>query len=693
MKMLRSPAPAPCVALLVALATVLEACGRESGPSAGPAAASKPGSNLGFDAADIDKTVRPQDDFWRYANGKWLDRTEIPADWASYGIFQMAVDRTEGQLRDLIEAAAKGKAPAGSDARKMGDVYASYMDEARLESLALKPLDDDLAAIAALKTHDDVIAYMATAMAQGIQVPVAFDVDADALAPDHYLAYFWQDGLGLPDRDYYLRDDPALAKVRDAYGAHIQRMFELAGWPRPEAAAAIIVALEYRLADKQWTAVENRDDERIYRSQFDLDKATDLSPGFNWRVFLRKSGCGDPEKFVLAQTDYFAALGELIRETPVRHWQTYLRFKVLKSYAPYLNAAIANEDFAFQGGVLRGQKEMKPRWQRAVRLASDGLGDIVGKAYADKYFPPASRQRVERLVASLSTAFGQSIDNVAWMSPETKQAAGQKLSMFRAKIGYPDKWKDYSSVSIAPDDLVGNVRHMRTFAHAYQTAKLGQPVDRDEWLTTPQTVNAYYNATQNSITFPAAILQPPFFDPDADDAYNYGAIGATIGHEFSHGFDDQGRKFDGSGRLRDWWTAKDAAEYNDRAAKLITQFDAYSPLPDQHINGKLTLGENIADLAGLVMAYRAYRNTLGGKAPPTIGGFTGDQRFFLGYAVSWRGKERPEALREQLLSDPHAPDQFRLTGTVRNVPEFYAAFGVQPADAMYLAPEERAEIW
>ena len=680
---------------ILALALLLLACDGPRTPPV-PDAPPPPEADIpagpGFDPADLDTNIRPQDDFWHYVNGKWLARTEIPADWSGYGTFQMLAERTEKQLHALISTDAKSAAPAGTGAQKIGDLYTSFMDERRLETLGLKPLAADLAAIANLRTHEDVIAWMGSALAAGIQVPIEFYVDADASNPDRNLAYIWQGGLGLPDRDYYLADTAELADTRKAYAAHIGRMFGLAGWQDANAPDTIM-AIETRIARKHWTAVQNRDDEKIYANQVDFAQAARQSPGFDWPRFFKAAQLDPPNRFVIAQTDYFAALGRIIRETPVRDWQTWLRFKVLKSHAPYLTAAIVAEDFDFEGRILHGQQQNKARWKLGVRLVSSELGELLGKSYTDRYFPPESRQRIERMVADLRTAFHESIGQLDWMTPGTRAAAQEKLAKFRSKIGYPEHWRDYSALHIAADDLIGNIRRTRAFAWRHEADKLNRPVDRDEWFMSPQTVNAYYQATGNEIVFPAAILQPPFFDPAADDAWNYGSIGATIGHEFSHGFDDQGRKFDGDGRLRDWWTAADAARYTQRAQLLVEQYNAFRPLPNFSINGELTLGENLADLAGLVMAYRAWQNSLHGKQAPVIDGFSGAQRFFFGYALSFRGKDRPESLQAQLLSDPHSPDQYRVTGTLQNMPAFYTAFGVTATDRMYIAPEKRVTIW
>ncbi len=567
------------------------------------------------------------------------------------------------------------------------------MDEERAETLGITPLAAELDRIAALESHGDLIQYMGYALTVGLQVPVDFYIDADAADTDRSLAYIWQSGLGLPDRDYYLSDGEKLAEVRGKYTTHIERMFALAGWEGGAEAAQQIPAMEKKLAEKQWSRVQNRNREKIYSNKFSIGAADELSPGFDWAAFLQAGDFGNPDQFVIAQTDYFAELGNIIQAIPLDQWKTYLRFKTLKAFAPYLSDAIVEEDFDFQRRTLRGQEELRDRWKRGVRLVNSSLGEMVGELYVARHFPPESKGSIDAMIANLREAFGQSIDSLDWMSAVTRKAAQEKLAKFTSKIGYPEKWRDYSSLLIDPDDLVGNVRRSKMHIHAHEVDKLSKPVDRTEWGMTPQTVNAYYRPTMNEIVFPAAILQAPYFDAAVDDAVNYGAIGAVIGHEFSHGFDDQGRKFDGTGRLSDWWTESDAAEYETRSAGLVSQYDAFQPLSDQSINGALTLGENIADLAGLIVAYRAWKVLQRGEDAPVIGGFSGDQRFFIGYAQSYRSKQREEILRERLLSDPHSPARYRVIGILRNMPEFYAAFDVKEGDGMYLPAEERVRIW
>lgn len=649
---------------------------------------------LGFNPDDLDSSIRPQDDFFRYVNGKWSDRTEIPDEWSNYGVWQILYEETEQQVRLLIEEAIETDGQSDDlDTRKISDLYRSFMDEERAEELGLSPLATELERISALRTHDELIQYLGYALTVGIQVPVDFYIDADAADTDRSLAYIWQGGLGLPDRDYYLSGSEKLAEVRGKYAKHIERMFALAGWEGGAEAALQIPAIEKRIAEQHWSRVQNRNREKIYSNKFSIDAADELSPGFDWKVFLQAGDFGSPQQFIIAQTDYFAELGNIIQAIPLDQWKTYLRFKALKALAPYLNDAIVQEDFDFQKRTLRGQEKLRERWKRGVRLVNNSLGEMVGQLYVTRHFPPESKRNVDTMIAKLREAFQQSIDTLEWMSAPTRKAAQAKLAKFTSKIGYPDKWKDYSSLVIDPDDLVGNVRRSSMHIHAREVDKLSKPVDRSEWGMTPQTVNAYYRPTMNEIVFPAAILQGPFFDAAVDDAVNYGAIGSVIGHEFSHGFDDQGRKFDGRGRLTDWWVESDAAEYETRSAGLVSQYEGFQPLPDQNINGALTLGENIADLAGLIVAYRAWKILQQGDEAPVIDGFTGEQRFFIGYAQAWRSKEREEALRAKLLSDPHSPAHYRVIGVLRNMPEFYAAFDVKEGDGMYLPAGERVKIW
>lgn len=650
------------------------------------------GTQTGFDAADLSPDIRPQDDFYAYVNARWIESTDIPPEWSRYGTMQIVYERTEQQIKTIVQEAAENSAPSDENTRKIGELYSSFMATQRIEALELTPLENQLNLIDELETHADIIQFFGEALAFGITVPVNFYIDADASNPDRALVYFWQDGLGLPDRDYYLSDSPKLTEIRDKYQTHIENLLALAGWSESMDAQSII-AIEQQLAENQWSRVQNRDREKIYRNQYSLADTKTLSPNFDWNAFLAAGGFGAPDTMVIAQTEYFSALSDIIPSISVSDWRDYLRLNTLRAFAPYLNEAIVSENFDFQRRILRGQESIRPRWKRGIRLANQALGEVVGEVYVERHFPPESRQRINVMIENLRAAFSESIDSLEWMSDDTKSAARRKLELFNAKIGYPDKWKDYSSLRIESNDLIGNVRRVREFEHQEAVAKLAKPIDRDEWGMTPQTVNAYYRPTLNEIVFPAAILQPPFFDVTADDAFNYGAIGAVIGHEFSHGFDDQGRKFDGEGRLANWWTQQDAENYEGRSGGLVEQFDGFQPLPDQAINGKLTLGENIADLAGLIMAYRAWRILVGDTAAAQIDGFSGDERFFIGYAAIWRTKIRDEYLREMLLSGPHSPPRYRVTGALRNMEAFHEAFDTTAGDGMYLPAKDRVSIW
>ena len=648
-------------------------------------------ADLGFDASQLATDIRPQDDFFAYTNQRWLDANPIPADWTAYGTSQVVFERTEQQVKDIIEHATRN--PAAPDQAKLGALYSSFMDTERLEALGIAPLADILATIDSAQDHRDVIALFGSLRPLAVATPIAIYNETDGDNPDRMLAYLAQDGLGLPDRDYFLKDNEQLETARSAYKQHIANMFTLVGWLEGERWAAVIFDIEYAIAEVHWSSTASRDRERMYQNKFTLVEANDLTPGIDWDTFLAAARVPLVEPIVLMQDTYFPALGKLVVNIGVADWQQYLKFKVLKAYARYLTSAIVAENFAFEGKALRGQEEQTPRWKRGTRLVNAATGELLGKLYVEKHFPESSKDKMVEMVENLRAAFAQSIDTLDWMSDETKAAAQVKLRQFNSKLGYPEKWRDYSELELRQDDLVGNVRRAQVFAHDYDMAKLTKPVDRAEWGMSPQTVNAYYRPTFNEVVFPAAILQTPFFDPGADEAVNYGAIGAVIGHEFSHGFDDQGRKFDGDGRLRNWWTIEDATEYIARSSNLAAQYDAFQPLPDIAINGELTLGENIGDLAGLIMAYRAYHISLGAAEAPIIDGFSGDERFFIGYSSTWRSHSRDERLRAQLLSDPHAPAKYRVLGVLPNVPAFYRTFGLKPGDAMYLPPDQRVTIW
>ena len=660
---------------------------------AGAASADGRGSGIATDY--METSVRPQDDFFQHLNGKWLAQTEIPSDKSRWGAFEQLDDDTKPQLRAIIEAAAAdpNKTP-GSDAQRIGDFFASYMDEARLEQLGSGPLRADLERVAALKDKAGIAALVAWFNRAGYSAPYGYTVHQDNRDSTRYVADLYQDGLGLPDRDYYLKkSDARMADTLAKYQQHVARMLALAGDGNATADARAIVALETGLARIQWTKVELRDPVKAY-NKVELAKLATLAPGYDWPAYLKDSGlAGKVDYVIVSQPSYLSGFSKLLAKTPLATWQAYFQWQIIHANAPYLDRAFALENFAFYGTVLSDIKEQEPRWKRAVNATDNALGESLGKLYVAQHFPAERKARVEQLVHNLLAAYQASIATLDWMGPATKQQAQAKLAKISVKIGYPDQWRDYAALAVHADDLVGNVLRSHQFDYDRELNKLGKPIDRAEWGMTPQTVNAYYNPEMNEIVFPAAILQPPFFDAGADDAANYGAIGAVIGHEISHGFDDQGGQYDGDGNLRDWWTAADHQHFAAKASMLVKQYNAFSPVQGYHVNGALTLGENIADNSGIAIAYKAYQIALHGQPAPVIDGLSGDQRFFMGFAQVWRSKIRDAQSIVYLKTDPHAPDRFRANGTVRNQPGFYTAFGVKPGDKMYLPPKDRVTMW
>jgi putative endopeptidase len=656
------------------------------------AADSPTGLKSGLDRTYIDPKVRPQDDLFRHINGKWLAEATIPADRALDGAFYKLRDKSEADLRTIIEESAATKAEPGTEAQKVGDLFASFMDEARANKLGLEPIKADLDLIDAIHDKAGLIKTIASLGRTGLDGPFGYSVNTDAKRSDQYIVYLAQSGIGLPDESYYRLDN--FKTIREAYLAHITRMFELAKVADPAKSAGQVFALETRLAKDHWDRVKSRDDTLTYNKKT-LRELADLAPGFDWPVFFESMGAKGVGDVIVAQPSYFTAMAKAIDDVPLAEWKNWLRWSVLRNFAPLLSQPFVDENFAFYGKTLTGSEELKPRWKRAVGSVEGSLGEAVGKLYVAKIFPPAAKTRMNQLVANLIEAYRQDIQSLEWMSPETKKKALEKLARFTPKIGYPDKWRDYSPLEIRRDDLVGNVKRSGIYETDRQIAKLGKPVDRLEWMMTPQTVNAYYNPGMNEIVFPAAILQPPFFDLEADDAVNYGGIGAVIGHEIGHGFDDQGSKYDGDGNLNDWWTDADRKEFDARAKKLIEQYDGYQPpeVPGHHVNGALTIGENIGDLGGLTIGYKAYRIALGKNEAAVLDGLTGDQRFFVGWAQVWRAKARAKEQIRRLAVDPHSPAEFRCNGTIRNVPEFYKAFNIKEGDKLWLAPDKRVQIW
>jgi putative endopeptidase len=655
-------------------------------------AADKAPLKSGIELANMDKSVRPQDDFYSYLNGHWMKTAEIPPDRSAWGTGAQLVEDIQPRLRQLIEdAAAKASTP---EAKKVGDMFASAMDEARADQLGLTPLNAERARIAAITDKSQLAEQFAHMSRLAVTSPFDVSIHQDNKDSTRYVADLAQSGLSMPDRDYYLKkDDPKLADILAKYEAHVARMMTLAGDPNAAATAKAIVALETKLAEIQWTKVELRDPIKAY-NKFEIARLNELAPSFKWNAWLERANvAGKVKDVIVGQPSYIKGLDKVLQDVPLQDWKAYMDYQLLRAYAPVLSKAFVDEHFAFYGTVLTGATENRPRWKRSVTLTQSALGEAVGKLYVEKYFPPEAKARMEELVKNLLLAYKESINKLDWMSPATRKEAQAKLAKFTPKIGYPSKWRDYSTLDVKRDDLVGNVMRWHDFDHLRETNKLGKPIDREEWLMTPQEVNAYYNPEMNEIVFPAGILQPPYFDMSADDAVNYGSIGAVIGHEISHGFDDQGSQYDGDGNLRNWWTEQDHKRYKERTEILVKQYSSFEALPGYKVNGELTLGENIGDNSGMAIAYKAYKLSLKGKKAPVIDGFTGDQRFYMGWTQVWRVKYRDAALIARIKADPHSPGQFRANGTLRNQPAFYDAFKVKPGDKMYLAPKERAIIW
>jgi putative endopeptidase len=658
----------------------------------GHAQAAKPKlGEWGYDAAGMDRAVNPGDNFFDYANGTWSRTTEIPADKPVWGGFVELDELSTQRTRTIIEEAAKAKAPAGSVQRQVGDFYASFMDEAAIEAKGTAPLKPVLDRVAAIRTSSDLARAFGELGQAGVRSPFGAEVDQDLKDNTLYSAYLGQGGLGLPDRDYYL--DASNAKFADAkakYKTHIANMLRLAGIADPEGRAGRILDLETKIAESHWTRVQRRQIENLYNPMTKAELATKM-PGFDWNAYLAAAGLGGVDRVIVAQPSALTGAARLVGSEPIETWKDYLTFRAIAAAAPMLPKAFVDENFAFNGKVLSGTPQLRERWKRGSDLVGNGMGEAVGQLYVARYFPPEAKAKADELVRNLIKAMDLRLQGLTWMAPETKAKARVKLAAFTPKIGYPDKWRDYSALEIRPGDALGNAMRAGQFEYRRNIAKIGQPIDRSEWGMSPQTVNAYANPLMNEIVFPAAILQPPFFDPNADDAVNYGGIGAVIGHEISHHFDDQGRKFDAKGNLADWWTEKDIAEFKKLTDQMVAQYGAYEALPGAKVNGQLTLGENIADLAGLAIAYDAYQVSLKGKPAPVIGGYTGDQRFFLGFGQVWRTKYRDALLQQLLTVDSHSPGTIRPL-VVRNFDAWYKAFNVRDGK-LYLPPEQRIRVW
>ncbi len=645
----------------------------------------------GIDVAGMDTGVRPGDDFFAYVNGTWVQNAEMPADKSRYGLFDILRDESQEAVKAIIEESASGDFPKGTDEQKVGDLYTSFLDWEARDARGIEPLQPELERIDAIESYDDMAVYFAGALTRGLDAPFGAQQLTDFLDPTQYAILLAQSGLGLPDREYYFKDDPTSVAIRDKYVAHIEKMFDLAGITGGAKAAQTIMALETRLAAEHMKKEKMRDYAGNYR-KFALDDLPGIMPNFNWDAYLGELGIQDLPEIVVYNLEYLQALDGIIQDTDLDTWKTYLTWSALNNTASRLTRALDDQNFDFYGRTLSGTEEQRADWRRAVSTVDGVLGEVVGKVYVKKHFPPEAKERMLELVGNLVKAYEKSIKALDWMGDETKAQALDKLSKFTPMIGYPDKWREYD-FDIEADDYFGNIERAAYAEYKRQLERQGGPVDRTEWGMNPQTVNAYYNPPLNQIVFPAAILQPPFFNLEADDAVNYGAIGAVIGHEIGHGFDDKGSTFDGDGVLRNWWTDQDRSEFEKRTGALIEQYNAFKPFDDLAVNGEFTQGENIGDLGGIAIGLLAYKMSLDGKEPPVIDGFTGVQRVFLGFGQVWRGIIRDEELRRRIATDPHSPAIYRTNGPVRNVPEWYEAFGVTEEHALYLPPEERVKIW
>ena len=666
----------------------LAACGQQPEPATAPTTAPR----SGIDLSAMDTTIKPGDDFFSYVNGTWVKSTEVPADKASYSVFAVLNDEAQENVRLIIEESANGDFEPGTDEQKVGDLYNSFLDWDTRNARGIEPLKPELERIASIKDKDDLAVYFAETVRRNLDAPFGFGQVADFQDPNFYMLYVGQSGIGLPDREYYLKDDPKSEEIRQKYVAHIEKMYDLAGLPDGAAAAAKVFALETRLAREHMTKEQARNWTQNY-NKVALEDLPSIMPSFNWDGYIAEAGIADVDALVLFMTDYMKALDGIIVDTDLDTWKTYLTWTALNGAAARLTQALDDQNFEFYGKTLSGREEQQPMWRRGVATVNGALGEVVGKVYVKKHFPPEAKERMLELVGNLVKAYEKSIRELEWMSDETKAEALDKLSKFTPKIGYPDVWRDYTALEVRGDDFYGNVERAALAEYKRALDRQGGPVDRTEWGMTPQTVNAYYMPPLNEIVFPAAILQPPFFDMAADDAVNYGAIGAVIGHEIGHGFDDSGSTFDGDGVMRNWWTDEDRAEFDKRTGALVAQYNGFRPFDDLNVNGEFTLGENIGDLGGISIGLLAYKMSLEGKEPPVLDGFTGIQRVFLGFAQVWRNIYRDEQLRLQIETDPHSPSMYRTNGSVRNVPEWYEAFNVQEGDALYLPPEARVKIW
>ena len=646
----------------------------------------------GINKENMDISTKPGDNFDTYVNGTWKKNTKIPDDKASYGAGYMVYEKSQEDVKAIIEASSKGDFAPGSDEQKIGDFYDAYMDIKMRDQKGISPLLPEFKKIDAINNYTDLAAYFGYANKSGSNIPFSVSVMEDLKDPTQYMLISWQGGLGLPEREYYSLEDAKSKEIQKKYVIHIEKMLQLGGIANAPDLSKKIMALESLLAAQHMKKEQTREIVKLY-NKYAIKDLNQLMPDFNWASMLQNAGIINQQNIVVAQVDYIKSLNTIIKTTPLTTWKAYLKWNAIHGSATSLNTALDNENFDFYGKTLNGVQTQQSLWRRGVDRVNNSLGEIVGKVYVKKHFSPEAKVQVTLLVKNLLKAYGESIKNLDWMSPETKKQALDKLSKFTPKIGYPDKWRDYSTLKVVKGDLYGNQQKATTFEYNRQINKLGKPVDRTEWGMTPQTVNAYYNPPLNEIVFPAAILQPPFFDIKVENAANYGGIGAVIGHEIGHGFDDQGSTFDGDGVLRNWWTPEDLTAFKQKTGALVAQYNMFKVFPDLSVNGEFTQGENIGDLGGLSIALKAYKMSLEGKQSPVLDGFTGEQRVLLSWGQCWLDKTRDEALRNQIATDPHSPAKFRVNGVVRNIPEFYTAFNIQPTDSLYLAPEKRVKIW
>jgi len=648
----------------------------------------------GIQLSWMDTSVNPATDFFDYANGNWIKNNPIPPSESYWGIFYVLQEDNYKSLRKVMEADAKKKSVKGTNVQKVGDFYFSGMDTTAIDKLGAEPLKKEFDRINSINNLNDVNNVIALFQTYGVSPLFNFFAMQDQMNSAEIVPYLYQGGIAMPDRDYYLKTDSASVKIRDEYLEHIANMFKLLGDDKAKAKeeASVVINIETNLAKSSMTPVEQRDPYAVYH-KYSLDSADSLTPTIKWNKFLNEVGIKNIKDIIVSQPEFFKEVNSLLQSESIDNWKIYLRWCLINSFAPYLSSNFVNEHFQFFGTVLTGAKELKPRWKRVLQDADGAIGEILGQEFVKMHFPPEAKKRNLEMVDNLIKVFGERIEKLDWMSKETKEKAIEKLHKILKKVGYPDKWRNYDGLEIDRGAYVDNIIRANIFNFKYMVAKIGKPVDKTLWEMTPQTVNAYYDPSLNEIVFPAGILQPPFFDMNADDAVNYGETGATIGHEMTHGFDDQGRQYDADGNLKNWWTADDEKKFKERTQRIIKQFNDYVVLDSLHVNGELTLGENIADLGGLIIAYDAFKMTKEGKSNKKIDGFTPDQRFFIAYAQSWAGHERSEALKKQILTNPHSPDKLRTIAPLSNMPEFYKAFDIKPGDPMYRTDSLRVKIW